>query len=307
MQMKRFHSTLLAALLALTATPAVAEAPHVRVLSIGNSFSRDAFAYVPFLIEELAPGAQVDFGILYIGGCSLERHWRNVQSGEKAYEFDSYETANGAWQLEREVALSDGVKRKPWDIIILQQQSARSRYYDTYQPFLNDLLTYLKDTAPRATTAWLMTQAYGEGFERLEGMSSDEMWARINAASQRVVEETSIKMLIPAGTALQNARYTQLDRFGKFGHLVADGFHLHEGIAPLVEGLTVAHTLLRHYGVDVDVEASRLQITPQWREQRHTPQPNGQPEEATDEDYRLARRSARWAIEAPWQITAEER
>ena len=97
------------------------------------------------------------------------------------------------------------------------------------------------------------------------------------------------------------------DRFGKFGHLVHDGFHLHEGIAPLVEGLITTQTLLKHYGVEVDVEASRLKTTQRWIEERHTPQPHGEPEEASDEDYRLARRSARWALEAPWQITAEER
>lgn len=302
--MKRFHSILLAALLAL---PAMAEAPHVRVLSIGNSFARDAFAYVPFLTEELAPGAQVDFGILYIGGCSLERHWSNVQSGEPAYVYDYYATADGVWKQEKDVSLRDGLARQPWDIIVLQQESSRSRYYDTYQPFLDDMLKYLKETVPNATTAWLMTPAYGEGFKRLNGMSSDEMWARLNAASQRAVEETSISLLIPAGTGIQNARYTQLDRFGKFGHLVHDGFHLHEGIAPLVEGLITTQTLLRHYGVEVDVEASRLKITQQWIEERHTPQPHGEPEEASDEDYRLARRSARWALEAPWQITAEER
>ena len=53
------------------------QTPKVRVLSIGNSFSRDAFSYVPFIIEDLVPGVQVDSGIMYIGGCSLERHWNN--------------------------------------------------------------------------------------------------------------------------------------------------------------------------------------------------------------------------------------
>ena len=293
-------------LLSLFWTAVVLAAPHVRVLSIGNSFSRDAFAYVPFLIEEMVPGAEVDFGILYIGGCSLERHHRNLLSGEAAYEFDIYRPGAGRWEMERGVSLQQGVMRQEWDIIILQQQSAASRYYDTYQPYLDNLLRYLSEARPRATTAWLMTQPYGEGYKPLGSMSMDEMWARVNAASQRAVEETSISLLIPAGTAIQNARYTPLDRLGATRHLVNDGFHLHEGIPVLIEGLVTAQVLLKHYGVDIDVEQSRLQVTPQWRAERHTPQPNGEPEEVSAEDYATARRCARWALDSPWQLTVVE-
>ena len=128
-----------------------------------------------------------------------------------------------------------------------------------------------------------MTQAYGTGYERLGEMSSDEMWARINVTSQRVMDETRTRLLIPAGTAIQNARYTALDRFGKAGHLVYDGYHLHEGIAPFIEGLWVAQVVMRHYGVEVDVQKSRLRITPEWRKERRTPEPHGEPEEATEE------------------------
>ena len=280
--------------------------PHVRVLSIGNSFSRDAFAYVPFLIEEMVPEAEVDFGILYIGGCSLERHYNNLQSGEPAYEFDFYSHGVGKWALEKNVSLQQGVVREDWDIIILQQQSAASRYYETYQPYLNELLAYLKTVRPRAATAWLMTQAYGTGYKPLGTMPTDEMWARVNAASQRVIEETSIQLLIPAGTAIQNARYTGLDRLGAARHLVNDGYHLQEGIPVLIEGLVTAQVLMKHYGVDIDVEQSHLRITPEWRTERQTPQPNGDPEEATDDEYRTARRCARWAIEHPWQLTVVE-
>ncbi|MCR4922223.1 MAG: DUF4886 domain-containing protein [Bacteroidaceae bacterium] len=298
---------LLSAVLCLFATATFAAEPlRVRVLSIGNSFSRDAFAYVPFLIEEFVPDAEVDFGILYIGGCSLERHYNNLVGEKPDYEFDYYKAGAGKWSIEKGVTLQQGVEREDWDIIILQQQSGRSRYFDTYQPYLNDLLEYLSQAKPRATTAWLMTQAYGTGYKNLDGMTSDEMWARVNASSQRAFEETSIKLLIPAGTAIQNARYTSLDRLGKAGHLVNDGFHLQEGIPALIEGLVTTQVILKHFGVDVDVEKSRLKITPEWREERRTPQPHGEPEEATDEEYILARRSAKWALESPWQLRVVE-
>jgi hypothetical protein len=280
--------------------------PKVRVLSIGNSFSRDAFSYVPFIIEDLVPGVEVDWGIMYIGGCSLEKHWNNWVEQKPDYQFDRFRTGDAHWGLQKNVTLQQALGAGEWDIIILQQQSARSRYYDTYQPYLDQLLEVLQKACPNATPAWLMTQAYGTGYERLGEMSSDEMWARINVTSQRVMDETRTRLLIPAGTAIQNARYTALDRFGKAGHLVYDGYHLHEGIAPFIEGLCVAQVVMRHYGVEVDVQKSRLRITPEWRKERRTPEPHGEPEEATEEDYATAMRCAKWALESPWQLTVVE-
>lgn len=283
-----------------------AGAVKVRVLSVGNSFSRDAFSYVPFVIEELVPGADVEFGILYIGGCTLQRHYENLVGEKPAYEFDYYITKTGKWTMERDYSIQKGISLQDWDIVIFQQQSAASRYYDTYQPYLNELLDYLKVAKPFATPAWLLTQAYGTGHKPLGEMSSDEMWARVNASSEQVVNETGVKLLIPAGTAIQNARYTMLDRLGKTKHLVNDGYHIQEGIPALIEALVTAEVVMGHYGVDVDVEKSRLEITPEWRRERRTPQPNGEPEEATEEEYRIARQCAKWALQSPWQITCVE-
>jgi len=302
---KRIFTWLMVALMT-SATAWAADAPHVRVLSIGNSFSRDAFSYVPFLIEELVPGAEVDFGILYIGGCRLSRHYDNLVGEKPAYEFDRYHTGDGHWSMTKDVSIQQGLASEDWDIIILQQQSGDSRYYYTYQPYLNDLLAYIHSQKPQATLAWLLTQAYGTGHKPLGDMSSDEMWARTDEASQRVLDETLVNLLIPAGTAIQNARYTILDHFGKAQHLTCDGYHLHEGIPPLIEGLVTVERIMSVYGVDVDVEKSQLKITQEWWEDKKTPQPNGKPEEATDEEYSIARRCAKWALEHPYQITVVE-
>lgn len=275
----------------------------VRVLSIGNSFSQDAFSYVPFIIQELAPQMQVDWGIMYIGGCSLARHWDCWTGNKPDYLFHRFRTGDEHWSTERNVSLRQALEAQQWDIVIYQQQSGQSRYYHTYQPHLALLMNAVHQALPTAAPAWLLTQAYGEGYDKLGTMSSDEMWARVATSSLQAIEEMGIRLLIPAGTAIQNARYTQLDRFGKARHLVYDGYHLHEGIAPLIEGLCTAQVVLRYYGVEVDVEQSHLQITPEWHQARHIPGAHGQPEEATPEDYTLARRCAKLALDGPMQLT----
>ena len=45
------------------------------MLLVGNSFTGDAFYYAPFIINAVAPQAQVEMGILYRSGCSLKQHY----------------------------------------------------------------------------------------------------------------------------------------------------------------------------------------------------------------------------------------
>ena len=54
----------------------------MKILTIGNSFSQDATAYV----ERIAL-SDIYVRNLYIPGCSLEMHYNNMLTGEKAYEY----------------------------------------------------------------------------------------------------------------------------------------------------------------------------------------------------------------------------
>ena len=47
-----------------------------KVLAIGNSFSEDATHFLHQICE--SSGIENEVVNLYVGGCSLERHWRNV-------------------------------------------------------------------------------------------------------------------------------------------------------------------------------------------------------------------------------------
>ena len=54
----------------------------IKILAIGNSFSQDATRY----LHQFASAAGIDTKVvnLYIGGCPLERHWKNIENDEKA-------------------------------------------------------------------------------------------------------------------------------------------------------------------------------------------------------------------------------
>ena len=52
------------------------------ILAIGNSFSTDATRYLYGIAR--AAGDNLQVTNLYIGGCSLEQHYRNMLSNERA-------------------------------------------------------------------------------------------------------------------------------------------------------------------------------------------------------------------------------
>ena len=70
------------------------EKKSLKVLAIGNSFSVDAMEYL-WDICDSAGYDDVVLGNLYIGGCSLDTHWSNMQSGASAYEY--YVNEFGYW------------------------------------------------------------------------------------------------------------------------------------------------------------------------------------------------------------------
>ena len=125
----------------------------IHILAIGNSFSRDATAYLHSVCESMGLSAFVVN--LYIGGCSLERHWSNVEKNERAYQYQE----NGVI-TDRYVSISEVIHRKPWDYIVTQQASHDSGWLDTYEPFCGLLFGYLKKEVPEAQIVLQQTWAY---------------------------------------------------------------------------------------------------------------------------------------------------
>ena len=68
------------------------------ILSIGNSFSQDAHRYLHAIAK--ADGVEMNTFNLYIGGCTLSQHYRNMLSGEEAYtlEMNGQSTICVSWQ-----------------------------------------------------------------------------------------------------------------------------------------------------------------------------------------------------------------
>ncbi len=196
----------------------------IHILAIGNSFSRDATAYLHDVADSM--GIPTSVVNLYIGGCSLERHWRNVESDAKDYQYQE----NGI-VTDRYVSISEVLHSKPWHFIVTQQASHDSGWMDTYEPFCEFLFGYLKKEAPKAQICLHQTWAYEAdsdhgGFIRYR-CDQQEMYQRSRSNYRAIAEKYGIR-LIPCGDVIQNIRKHPEFETEKGGKSICrDGFHMH--------------------------------------------------------------------------------
>lgn len=173
----------------------------LNVLTIGNSFSQDATRYLHAIARK--QGAQIDVINLYIGGCSLERHFRNMLSGERVYGLECNGQLTGF-----EVSLKEALVNRDWDIVTIQQASHFSFRKDTYDPYAARLVAYIRDMAPRARIFMHQTWAYEDGSERLREVAGFEtaadMLSGIKSAYALSAEQLQLDGLIPSGEMMMS-------------------------------------------------------------------------------------------------------
>lgn len=195
----------------------------INILAIGNSFSQDATYYLHQIAK--ADGTEMKIVNLHIGGCSLERHWANVQSGAEEYLYEINGKSTG-----RHVSVGEALREENWDYIVTQQSSPDSGWPDTYEPFLGNLICYIREQVPGAEILLQETWAYETDsthakFPRYHN-SQREMFERLRKAYHDAANRYGLK-LIPSGEIIQELRKTPPFVYERGGiSLCRDGFHM---------------------------------------------------------------------------------
>ncbi|MCM1221233.1 MAG: DUF4886 domain-containing protein [Lachnospiraceae bacterium] len=204
------------------------QAETLRVLAIGNSFSRDAIEQNLHELGE-ADGVEIVVGNLYIGGCDLDRHLRNMKSDAPAYYYRKVE-ADGNRIGKDKVTIAEALADEPWDYISLQQVSGKAGNYATYEGVFPELLSLVKAKAPKKAKymmhqTWAYAKDSNHGAFPDYGKDQDSMFRMVAKTVDRVAKENKIKKIAPAGAAIQNARTTFVG-----DNLNRDGYHLEENL-----------------------------------------------------------------------------
>ena len=198
----------------------------LKILSVGNSFAVDTTQYATEIALDL--GFQsVHIGTLYIGGCSINRHYQNAQTNAAAY---TYYVNNGhGWQETRNVSIEDAIKSAEWDFISIQHGTGDGSRYTLQESYehLPAIVAYIKEKASPKTKiafnmAWVMEPDGTHPEIRSYNGDQLRMYENLVRITEHVVMPTNgLNVISPVGTAVQNARMTE-----KLGNLCRDGFHL---------------------------------------------------------------------------------
>ncbi|MBQ3343342.1 MAG: DUF4886 domain-containing protein [Kiritimatiellae bacterium] len=178
----------------------------LKVLMIGNSFSISCLRHLPQVAQDR--GVDLDLASLYIGGCSLKRHWENVEKSRKDSSFRPYrfdrivkgkKTVDGA---ARNIPDALGIAK--WDVVVIQQASHDSWREETYHPYGDNLVAYIREQVPGAKIVVQETWSYTPWDKRLAkwGIDQNQMYERLHAAYGAFAKRHGLQV-IPFGTAIQ--------------------------------------------------------------------------------------------------------
>lgn len=209
----------------------------VRILAIGNSFSEDAIEHYLYGLAK-AGGYRVIIGNLYIGGAPLDLHLKNAQENKAAYSYRKT-GVNGHKVKQEATSLEKALADESWDFISLQQSSPKSGLFETYTTPLPLLLSYVRQRAinPDVKYIFHQTWAYAQtsnhkGFASY-GNDQTKMYQSIMGASKKAKALGKFDILVPAGTAIQNARTSFIG-----DNLCRDGYHLNLHIGRYIASCT---------------------------------------------------------------------
>ncbi len=206
----------------------------MKLLSIGNSFSTDSHKFLHSLAEQNS--VNIECYNLFIGGCSLQTHWENYVGNNEFYDLE----INGN-EATRKISINEALLMEKWDVITVQQASAFSGIYDSYLPYLTDLVAVIREKSPTAKVYFHETWSYEidslhEGFLNYNS-NQKEMYLCIKEASKEASYLINAE-IIPTGDIVQFVR----DNISEFDYksggisLCRDSFHLSEDYGRFLAG-----------------------------------------------------------------------
>lgn len=300
---------------------------QVRILAIGNSYSQDALAYVPYILPNISDDIDLTVGILYKDGASLADHWSAWEGNTNAYTFWIYQNESG-WASQSSKSIRYALDNYEWDIIVTHQKSSDSYYPDdayevNHQPYLNNLLNAIQNYVDYTVKyAWMLIQSRpGRGGTGTPNYTDAQILSDFNnivANAQTVLDETLCEAVIPWGTAIQNARtISSICELGHYadqsaysgntsgkGYLTYDGVHLQEGLPCQIAAYSVILSILGLCGESYKSVIGETTIADAaWLQEKTIPGGNGVSVGATKENVMLGQKCAVMAFKKPYAVT----
>ena len=191
----------------------------MKILSIGNSFSQDSTALLQLLTDKITARN------LYIGGCSLDMHAANIENDAAKYELQE----NGEKMQNALVGVKEALTSDKWDYITVQQVSGRSGVYESFYPYLGELLDYVRkysDAEIVLHETWSYEIGSGHPDFAIYNSDREQMAQAIKETYEKVSAKENLR-IIRVGEAIRNLSAKPSFDYKNGGlSLTRDGFHL---------------------------------------------------------------------------------
>ena len=271
---------------------------HISICVLGNSYSNDAFCYVPFLLKEY--GISSEIHIYYRGGGSLSSlfdEWRDSRAIH--YYIDT--RVDTGWKKGEDITAEALLSLEKWDIVSLQQYSKQVCLIDSYYPFLPEIIQRIRDGCPNETKlAWFMAYNRPENDDKASNLK----------VQNSIVENHPFDLVLPVSTAVFDCQgNTILAEIGDSPYhqlFSIDSIHLQEGLPCYIAALAVTQAILDEYIPDCSVIGNQLRPTQKWIESINGITPNGESIGVSEENCLLAQKAAILANRFSFEIISIE-
>lgn len=259
------------------------QAEVVRILGIGNSFTVDALEqhFQPILD---AQQQEAIVGYPYRGGTWLSQHdaW-STRMDTMPYNYREFRNGKFTSTGLSTYNLTMAVELEPWDYVVFQSDHDSAGIYSSYEPYLTHLVNYIQThcSNKEVKIGFYMTWAYDSistySAFKLYKNNTQIMYDSIISAAKKVMETHPNFFLIPAGTAIQNARTSYIGQ-----KLNRDGYHLNYNYGRYIASLCWYKAI---FGVEPEAVTYA-------------------PSSISDYCASMCRAAVREAFQKPWEVTS---
>ena len=277
----------------------------LKILFIGNSFTKDAVEHIPGLLA--AAGIKdIKLYHMYYGG---RRVYEYNDGYTSSVDYHCYRCENGAtsWTDVTGHSLHEIVSSDKWDIVTIQEHTGRAVAWDwtaSQKSAFQGLVDKIKADCPDKTPDFyfIMSQAYHDMNKiatadrgQINFKTTEEMYNVIVGMTKKLMADIPFKDVIATGTCLQNLRTSSLNNEMC---LTRDGYHMDYGISRYAAACMVFEKLISPSfdNIKLDGNTYRYDNSSTTSGSYSTP--------VTDANAPIALQAARYALQTPYQTTS---
>ena len=243
------------------------QADEMSILLFGHSFGVDSTEYLPALLDA-AGITDVRLGRIVKANCSMEEHYNffTADALDSNFSYTECAPSSTTWQkLDR--TAKQAIDAHAWDYVIFQNSLENEGRYETAQPHLNNLVSYVRSRSRELygrepvicwNMFWPISKLAEDGSNstltyRLSfyGNSSTNAWKAYKRATRELMADTGITNIVPTGTAIINLRASSLNT-AAMNEFTRDKYHLSEGVGRYAAACTLFEYFIKpKYGMSV--------------------------------------------------------